>query len=156
MQEPRISLLDLHKDYQVFEVKNTKVHLYRTKHLDYASAECDIHYSIIIEDGKNRICIAGDMELNDEETKKVFFGKTFDAVFLNPVVLYRKSWIDNFKAIDSEKKYIYHIPSEDNDRLLYRKMTLYHYGLLKNKLVNFELLLDKMQKITIKRTKKSA
>lgn len=155
-QEERICLLDSQLEYQVFDVKNTTVHLFRTKHLDYASAECDVHYSIIIDDGNNRVGIAGDIELNDEETKKVFSGKRFDAVFLNPVVLYRKSWIDNFKSIDAEKKYIYHIPAEDHDRLLYRKMTLYHYSMMKNKLVNCELLLNKMQKITLKRTKKSA
>jgi len=155
-QEERICLLDRWLDHHVFHVKNTEVHLIRTKHLDYASAECDSHYSIIIDDGVNRIGIAGDIELNDEETEKFFSGKRFDAVFLNPVVLYRKNWIDNFISINSEKKYIYHIPSEEHDRLMYRKMTLYHYNMMKNKLANCELLLNRMQKILLKRTKKSA
>lgn len=152
----RIYLLGGRTDCYEFSVKDTKVRLIKTKHLDDVSVECDDHYSIVIDDGTNKICITGDMELNDEETEKIFSGEKFDAVFFNPVVFSRKDWISNFMKIDSGKKYIYHIPEECNDRLRYRQMTLYNYGMLKNKLGNCELLLKEMQKIMLKRCRKSA
>ena len=118
--------MDGRTDCYEFSVKNTKVRLIKTKHLDDVSVECDDHYTIVIDDRKNRICITGDMELNDEETEKIFLGEKFDAVFFNPAVFSRKDWISNFIKVDSEKKCIYHIPEERNDRLCYRQMAIYY------------------------------
>ena len=145
----RIILVDHKSNSQVFSIENTKVSFYKTKHLDYQIAKCEDHYSIVIEDEINRVFVAGDLELNNEETAKLYKNKYFDASFFNPALLCKKNWVENFIRVNSLKKFIYHIPSERNDRFYYRKIAIYHYNMLKNKLQNCELLLGEMQKIGI-------
>jgi hypothetical protein len=145
----RIFFLERGKSLHEFSSGSTKISFFRTKHLEYQIKECDDHYSIQIEDEKKKIFIAGDLELNAEETEKLFQNNSFDAVFFNPMVLYKPDWINNYLSVNASRKYIYHIPSEANDRFFYRKITLHHYNLLKEKLQNSQLLMDEMQKISL-------
>lgn len=145
----RIFIIDHTLEIQIFKINKTKVYFYKTKHLDQQIIECENHYSIVIDDKVNRIFVAGDLEMNDKEVAKLFRNNSFDASFFNPTVLSQKNWLQNFRAVNSLKKFIYHIPSEKNDRFYYRKMAIYHFNLLKNKIVNCELLLDDLKKIRL-------
>lgn len=145
----RIFILDNNERSFLLNESDLKLTFYKTKHLDYQPAECSSHYSLTLEEGDKRIFIAGDMELNDNAYESLFKNKCFSAVFFNPIVFYKKDWIENFLEIDAVKKLIYHLPSEENDRFYFRKMAKYHYNVLKNRLQNCQLLLHDMEKISL-------
>lgn len=130
-------------DKGVFRVKDLDVHYYRTKHMAVDRDEEIDHYAFVIESGESRIFISGDMEMDDEITEAVCAHGDFDGVFINPVVPQNKKWFENFMRINTAKRYVYHLPSEENDTFFYRRAAV-----IKAKKQNaYNLLLDKMQKL---------
>lgn len=105
-------------------------------------AEID-HYAFVIEYGKHRVFVSGDLEMDDEITEALCNHGLYDAVFVNPVIPQKKPWFENLMKINASMRYVYHLPSEENDRFFYRKAAMR----MAKKHGKYKLLLDKMKKL---------
>lgn len=130
-------------DKGVFKIKDLDIYYCKSKHMEVDRDEVIEHYSFVVEDGSNRAFISGDMEMDDYITEVVCSYGEYDAVFVNPVITNKKQWFENFMRINASKRYVYHIPSKENDKFYYRKAAV----MMAARRNAYELLLDKMKKL---------
>lgn len=107
-----------------FTIGDMKVTYYKTPHMHTGKNDNVDHASFIFEGDGKRIFVSGDMELTEGMTEILREYGRYDVGVLNPIIIANKKWRERLLRIDMDKKYIYHIPLEENDTYAYRTVAL--------------------------------
>jgi Predicted Zn-dependent hydrolases of the beta-lactamase fold len=104
-----------------------KIAYARCEHVTYY---CHYHYCLLISCGDEGVLVTADIDLEyiGDIKKSLLQGMPEKTVgFFNPIAVGRKKWFDAVDDLGLSKLFIYHVPSEDKDEYMYRKMAISHY-----------------------------
>ncbi|MGN0732962.1 MAG: MBL fold metallo-hydrolase [Emergencia sp.] len=128
----------------VLQLDEIEIGYYNNVHIDFNGLEKDPHYSYSLTMADKRILIAGDMKPVVENVD-MLEPCNFDAVFLNPVFLGQKDYIDLMLRFNANKYYVYHLPVEEYDCFMFRPMAKRNVKRNQESCKDVILLLDEME-----------
>lgn len=131
----------------MYKLGDAELYYYRTPHLSYDLTKIGFHYSLVVKKQNESVFISGDAALNEKVLQKLRCHDSFSAAFFNPLVLQDKNMMNVFLAIQADKKFIYHLPQEENDRYYYRKSAIQAFEKNKDKTGCCRLLLNEMEEV---------
>lgn len=141
---PRENIILLEGDMGQFVVGEIRVHYFKTAHLPLKEDEpLPEHYSFVLEFEEHHIFISGDMNMDAESIEKIQRFGQFDAVFGNIIIAHSKSMFNNFMSLKTKNRFIYHLPSEKNDHVFYRRAAISRYKKYTG-VAPYQLLLNSM------------
>ena len=111
-------------DQGTLSVGALMVTYHKTPHMFTGKDDNVDHVSFVIEGEGKRIFISGDMELTEKMADAIKAYGRYDIGILNPIMIANKKWLERLVMIDIEKKYVYHIPLEENDVFGYRRIAI--------------------------------
>lgn len=116
------------------------IEYFRTGHVSADLVGGNDHYALIVKTSGESILVTGDFDIAKFPELKGLC-KGIDTAFFNPIVLGTDHTIDQLLSMDIARIFIYHIPSQENDRYGYRLAALSNYKKQKSRLHNCSLLL---------------
>lgn len=142
-------LMDETEDSSEITVGSLSVKFMRMDHITFP---CPDHYCIKISGLDKDLIFTADMDFSQLPRLRQNFGLTDSRqhfLFFNPILLGKKKWVEEAASWNPERIFIYHIPSEINDRNGYRKMAVQRSTRYSELNPQPELLLSPMLEFTV-------
>jgi L-ascorbate metabolism protein UlaG (beta-lactamase superfamily) len=149
-QSNQIWLLDIplgeKKEIQLLD--DISVTIFRSIHAgdEYADVE---NFCYMLNFHGRKIFIIGDSEYNAQYFSKMLAGESIEVAFINPMFLNKHAGREVItQALKPEKLVVYHIPFEDQDKSIFRKLVPHDIKKYKNSLPPIYILWNELQEVS--------